>query len=302
MPAAIDGLERWWLAPRPIHALVGARIGIASILFVAHAQRAPFVLDLFGPDGVGGAALYARVPDLPPFHPGILPFLDVLRTWTGEAVAIAHALLLAALAAFAIGFGTRVAGALAFALHLLFWVRNPLAFTGWAGFVNGPLLYLALAPVGRRLSLDAWWRRRRGRAQLPDVATGWPLRLLQVHVCAMYVVAGWSRLDKPDWLDGSLVEIAMTSALASRVASDWSAAAPLLAVATWSALVLEGLAPFLLWVPRVRRVWAAALACFHAGIALPLHLEVWAWSGVMISGLLAFLLPDDERALPQRTS
>jgi len=296
-----DRVEDWWLAPRPIHALVGARIGIASVLFVAYAQRLPEALDLFGPAGIGGADLYARVPELGRFHPGIAAPLDVLRLVHSSAlVAALYAVLLAALAAFALGFRTRIAGALAFALHLLFWTRNPLAFAGWAGFVNGPLLYLAMAPVGRRLSIDAWLRRRRGDAPLAALAPGWPLRLLQIHVCAMYAVAGWSRLDKPDWLDGSLVEIALTSALSSRVAIDWSAAAPLLMLLTWAALVLEGLAPILLWVPRVRRFWAGALALFHAGLAVLLHIEVWAWSGVMIAGLLAFLLPTEVAEAPPR--
>jgi HTTM domain len=287
-------LEEWWLAPRRIDALCWARILVASVLLVAYALRIPFAGDLFGPAGIGGADLYARVPDLPRFHPGIAPALDLLRHVRSESIVlILYGALLASLAALALGFWTRVAGVLACALHVLFWVRNPLAYTGWAGFATGPLLYLALAPVGRRLSLDAWLRRRRGEPPLPAVAPGWPLRLLQVHVCAMYAVAGWSRLDKPDWLAGDLVEIALTSALTSRVALDWSAFAPALAALTWTSLVLEGLAPILLWVPRMRRIWAGALVALHAGLALLLHMEVWAWSGVMIAGLLAFLLPDD---------
>jgi hypothetical protein len=290
----VQRLEAWWLAPRRLDALFGARIAIGAVLVAAYAQRAPLVADLFGPAGIGGADLYARVAGVPPFHPGIAPVLDVLRQVRSEVVVLAlYALLLASLAAFAAGLWTRSAGAVALALHVAFWVRNPLAFTGWAGFVTGPLLYLVLAPVGRRLSVDAWLRRRRGLAPLSAIAPGWPLRLLQIHVCAMYAVSGWSRLDKPDWIDGRMVEIALGSALSSRVAIDWSPVAPLLAGLTWTALALEALAPILLWVPRVRRAWAAALVALHAGLAVLLHLEVWAWSGVMIAGLLAFLVPDD---------
>jgi len=220
-----------------------------------------------------------------------LPALDLLRLLHApDAVVTAlYALLLASLCAFAVGWRTRLAGLAVFALHLLFWVRNPLAFAGWAGWLNGPLLYVALGPSGLRLSVDAWLRRRRGCSQV-SMAPGWSLRLLQIHVCAMYAFAGWSRLDKPDWLAGDLVRIAVTSAAASRFAFDWSALAPLLAVANWAALVLEGLAPFLLWVPRVGRVWAGALVLLHLGLALLLHMEVWAWSGVMVGGILAFLL------------
>lgn len=290
----LDRLERWWFAPRPIDALAGARVVLASVLWIAYAQRFPLRLDLFGPEGIGGAGLASRVPALPPFHPGIAPPLDLLRLVSSDAAVTGlYLALLVALASFAIGWRTRLAGAIAFALHLLFWTRNPLAFAGWAGFVNGPLLYVALAPVGRRLSVDAWLRRRRGLPPLPRLVSGWPLRLLQIHVCAMYAVAGWSRLDKPDWLDGSLVEIALTSALSSRFAFDWSALAPVLRAVTWGSLALEGLAPILLWPRATRRPWAGALVLLHAGLALLLHVEVWAWSAVMIAGLLAFLLPDD---------
>ncbi|RIL07534.1 MAG: hypothetical protein DCC71_02620 [Proteobacteria bacterium] len=293
-------LEHWWLAPRPLHALVGARIVYGSVLFVAYALRAPVFQDLFGPNGIGGPAFAARVPDAPPLHPEIAPFLDVLRHVPSEAaVAALYALLLLSSAAFALGFATRVSGVLAWALHLLFWVRNPIAFVGWASFLPAPLLYVVLAPVGRHLSIDAWWRRRRGAPAASWYASGWRLRLLQIHVCTMYAVAGWSRLDKPGWLQGDMVEIALTSANFSRVAIDWSALAPLLALATWGTVVLEALAPFLLWLPRTRRIWAWGLVAMHALLAPLTHVEIWAWSAILIAGLLAFLYADD--AAPRTT-
>jgi len=293
LTSAGAALENWWLAPRPLHGLIGARIVFGATLLVAYALRLPAYQDLYGPRGIGGPELAARVPDLPPFHPLILPALDLLRQIPSEgAITALYLLMLVALAAFTLGFRTRIAGVLSVVLHLLFWVRNPIAYVSWAGFVTAPLLWVALAPVGRHVSIDAWLRRRRGLAPASWFASGWPLRLLQIHVCAMYAVAGWSRLDKPTWLNGDTVLIAMTSANFSRVAIDWSAAAPLLAVATWASMVLEGFAPFLLWVPRVRKLWAWGLVGLHASLAIVIHEEIWAWSAVMIGGLLAFLFSD----------
>ena len=287
-------LERWWFADRPLHALVGARITYGSVLFIAYALRAPVLQDLFGPRGIGGPEFAARLPDLPPLHPEIVPFLDVLRLVPSEAVVTAlYAVLMLASAAFALGLWTRVAGALALALHVLFWVRNPIAFVGWASYLPGPLLYVVLAPVGRHLSIDAWLRRRRGAPAASWFASGWTLRLLQVHVCTLYAVAGWSRLDKPGWMGGDMVEVALTSANFSRIAIDWSAVAPLLSLATWGTVLLESLAPFLFWVPRVRRWWAFALAAMHAALAPLTHVEIWAWSAIMIAGLFAFLFSDE---------
>lgn len=292
--SALTRLEEWFLAPRPLQGLVGARIVFGATLFVAYALRAPAVLDLFGPSGIGGAALYAQRPGTPPFHPLIAPWLDLLRLASEREVLACYALLMASLAAFTVGFATRVAGVAAFVLHLVFWARNPIAYVSWAGWIIGPLLYVALAPVGRHLSLDAWWRRRRGAPRASWIGPGWPLRLLQIQVATMYAAAGWSRLDKPTWLSGETVMVALTSANFSRLAIDWSFAAPLLAIGTWASLVLEAGAPFLLWPRMTRRLWAGGLVAMHATLAVLIHEEIWAWSAVMTGGLLAFLLPDDE--------
>lgn len=295
--ALADGLETWFLAPRPIHALVGARIIFGATLFIAYALRAPAVLDLWGPRGFGGPDLMARVPGVPPLHPGLAPALDLLRHVSSDAVVMAlYVLVLVASLAFTVGAATRISGAILFALHFLFWARNPVAYVGWGTYVNAPLLYLVLAPVGRRVSVDAWLRRRRGLPPLSWIASGWPLRLLQIHVTTMYAVTGWSRLDKPSWIAGDTVLIAFTSANFSRIAGDWSALAPLLALGTWGALILEALAPFLLWIPRTRRLWACALIAMHAALVPPIHVEIWAWSFLMSAGLLAFLFSDQSPA------
>jgi hypothetical protein len=61
---------------------------------------------------------------------------------------------------------------------------------------------IALLPAGRVLSVDAWWRRRRGRPVAPDVVALWPLWLLRVQVCLVYLASGMSKLVDPDWFGG----------------------------------------------------------------------------------------------------
>jgi vitamin K-dependent gamma-carboxylase-like protein len=61
---------------------------------------------------------------------------------------------------------------------------------------------IALLPAGRVLSVDAWWRRRRGRTTLPDVVALWPLWLLRTQVCLVYLASGISKLVDPDWFSG----------------------------------------------------------------------------------------------------
>ena len=165
------------------------------------------------------------------------------------------------------------------------------------------LLYAVLAPSGRFGSVDAW--RRGDAAALADPAAlrgpGWPMRLLQVHVCAMYLVAGWSRLDSPSWWQGEATFAAVSDLFYARFDADWQAWKVPLALACWAALALEGLAPVLLWVPRVGALWALGLLALHAGLELVDNHG--SWQLLMGASLTCFLpAPWLARVLPFRAS
>ena len=61
---------------------------------------------------------------------------------------------------------------------------------------------LALLPTGRVLSIDAWRRRRTSGSARSDVVALWPLGLLRVQVCLVYLASGFSKLIDPDWVGG----------------------------------------------------------------------------------------------------
>ena len=279
-------MERWLLAPAPLDGLAAARVVFGATLFLCYATRAPVLMDYFGPQGFGGFALAERLPDAPPLEKWAWPALAWLRLVPSESVVWAlWAALLAASAAFACGLRTRLAGAIALVLHVSFYARNPYAYDGsWAQFLTAPLLYTVLAPSGRLWSLDA--RRSPGASRS---ASAWPLRLLQVNTCCMYLAAGLSRLDKESWLYGDMVFLALSGATHSRFAIDWQPWLPLLRLATWSSFALEALAPLMLWVPRLGRYWALGLVALH--LSLELATNVGYWSHVMIGCLASFLLP-----------
>ena len=66
------------------------------------------------------------------------------------------------------------------------------------------LALLAVAPCGRTLSFDAWWRRRRGREPLDATSPAWPLWLLRFECAAVYGASGMSKLLDPDWFGGTV--------------------------------------------------------------------------------------------------
>jgi hypothetical protein len=279
------------LAPQPQHALEGARILLGASLLGAYGVRAGAALDHFGPGGFGGHDFYARLPDAPPLAPGPAEIFRVLVGVGSETAILAlYGLLLLASLAYTLGVRARLAGAVALLLHVLFWTRNPFAYNGaWAEFLVAPMLYTLAAPIGRHWSVEAWWRRRQGAAPASWTGPGWPLRLLQINACTLYLAAGASRLDKASWLNGEMVFVVLSGATHSRWVLDWSPWMPLLKLATWAALLLEALAPVVLWLGPLGRAWALALVGLHLGLEATMNIGMW--SPVAIACLLSFLLP-----------
>jgi hypothetical protein len=183
-----------------------------------------------------------------------------------------------------VGYRTRITGGVALLLHVAFHGRNEFVFWGWAEILTAFTLYVLLAPSGRGLGVDAW-RQRRTDADDASMSA-WPLRLLQIHVSLVYVVAAWSRLDNPHWLDGSMLSRILADGTFSRAAELASAPEPLLTVLTYAAWAIELAAPFALWQAATRRWFVAALLALHVGLEVTTRVG-W-WNVVMLAGLMAF--------------
>jgi len=285
------GVAAWLFGPAPQHAMVVLRIALGSILLSCYAWRFPYVPVLYGPEGFAGPSYVAPLGLEGPLVRNLLdPFYVLQHVASPALVWGLYALLLGASLAFVLGWRTRASGAVALALHLIFYARNPWAYWGWGRMLVPFLLYAVLAPSGRYFSLDALRRRRRrGGAPLPPrrwQATAWPLRLVQLHVCTQYL-ALWPRLESETWLHGRMLFAALVNRHYGRFDFDWVPHQELLAVLGVTALVLEVGAPIALWLPRVGGFWALALMGLHLNIELTATVGWWNW--LMIAALVAFL-------------
>jgi hypothetical protein len=295
--SAIDAIDRFFFAPRAIHALVLARIIFGFSLFLCYVNRLPDAADLYGPTGLLGPDLATGldIRELYRESPWFEPWTGLLRRLPAPSTPALFGMLGALLASslgFALGFFTRTSGCIALLLHHFFVAMlDPYSYWGWAMHIQPLMAYVILSPAGRFGSFDARREAKRsGKAapQLADwVGPAWPLRLIQIHTCSMYAVAGWSRIDDSGWLQGEAVFEAVTIALHAKFAINWQPLKPLLSLATWAAFVLEGLAPLCLWLPRLGPLWAYLLIAMHGALELTTNLG-W-WSHTMIASLLCFV-------------
>lgn len=288
-------VEDWFLAPAPVQVMVLNRIILGSVLFLHALSRAPEFPRLYGAASATWSAPYRQwvdsvlAPDLARALLELVSVLAQLAPGSREVLLMAgYALLLASTLAFALGLFTRVAGVTAVALHMLFVAIHPLAHYGWASMVAPFTLYVVLSRAGDYVSLDDWRRRRRGVGPpLNNMAPAWPMRLLQIHVAAMYFHSGFARIDDPLWLEGQALFEALARTLFTRLTFDLHMWSPALMLLTWAVFLLEPLAALFLWIPRLRTLCALALIAMH--VVLEILTNVGWWNFIMISGLLAFL-------------
>lgn len=298
-------LERFFFEPLRFRGLYLMRAAFGAIALYYYLRLLPHVQALFGPGGLGGRDTALRWPAFPlPVTEDLEHFALLRHIGSPWLVTLLYVLLLLAAAAFMLGLRARWAGLLLLVLHLVFGSHQP-GFEGWVRLFGPFLAYLLLTPCGAAWSLDAWLAARRHGPRPPAPFAAWPLRLLQVHVIAMYAIAGWPRLTAEAWLRGETVLYAVADTRFGRWDIDYFALPGVLALLTWLAFVLEPAATLLLPLRPTRRWCALALMGLHLGIEALADTGMWQF--MMCAALLAFLpdrwfarvpglrLADDER-------
>lgn len=180
-----------------------------------------------------------------------------------------------------VGYRTRVAAAV-FAVGYLALVTHRWSY-GTAAVI-GPIkpmdtanalffLLLPLAPCGRRLSVDAWLRQRRGSAPDTDEVTTmamWTVRLSGVLLGLIYLSAGWSKIENGGiaWLDGNRVRNMNfhRGVMLDMDIAQWISQHALLAIGI--SIFIVGFEVFfitgVIW-PRTMPYWIVIATMFHLG-------------------------------------
>jgi hypothetical protein len=132
---------------------------------------------------------------------------------------ICHGCILFIMLLFTIGLATPVTSVLTWLGMLSYIQRAPTALFGMDTIMNLLVFYLMIGPSGAALSVDRllahWWQKRRARQEgipeprwtppAPSVRANLALRLLQVHVCLVYVASGLSKLQGQAWWNGTAI-------------------------------------------------------------------------------------------------
>jgi hypothetical protein len=174
-------------------------------------------------------------------------------------------------------------------------------------------LYLIIGPSGAAFSVDRLllhYRAARRAAREhrpvqplarpePSVSANLALRLLQVHFCIIYLVAGVSKLQGAPWWNGTAVWATMANfEFCPMQRRPYAAFLVFLSGHRWLwevfttgatmyTLVFEISFPFIVWNRRLRWLAIVGAVLLHTGIALCMGLVTF--SLVMLTGVLSFV-------------
>jgi len=167
--------------------------------------------------------------------------------------------------------------------------RAPLNVFGLDDTLGMLLIPLIVGPAGARLSVDAalagpGW----GRAGGPSVRANVALRLLQVHLCVVYLFSGAGKLFGASWWEGTALWGAIANDRYRTLDLRGLAGHPLVVNAlTLATLWWEVGYAALVWPRLTRRLWLAMAVLVHLGIGLAMGMMEFGLA--MITANLAFV-------------
>ena len=262
----------WFLAPVSVYPLVVCRIGLGAVMFLAYLHYAPHLETLLGDDGL---VVYLR---------GF-----TFQSEPKNLYWYVFALLLVSALSFCLGFFTRSSAIVLVLCHRFFLPLSEHFTWGWSFLINGFILYTAFSQAGLYYSLDQQRKKKKDPAfEFSGTTSAWPLRLIQIHICMIYIAASWHRFDNPEWLLGEKVFVAATLPVFARFLQvNWLPFKSLFEIASYVALAIEVLAPLCLWFKRIGAWFAVGLIVMHVLIEV-VAMVGW-WSPMMCVLLFVFL-------------
>jgi CubicO group peptidase (beta-lactamase class C family) len=225
------------------------------------------------------------VPGLPTLAKAFLP----LGLSEHTAITLLLSVYAGTLLSLALGIHARLSAFLAWGLHLSLVTSAFASYYGVDRIANSFLFYLFVFPSGRAWRFAA---RRTSPPREEAIPVGC-LRVMQVHLCVIYLAAGLGKAMGNQWWSGEAIWQTVSQPVFSTFDLGWLARHSWIPMfAGWGTLVVELGYPFLIWPRRTRKVWCMATIGLHLGTCLFMGLVFFSSVMILLTSCL-FLIPEE---------
>ena len=171
-----------------------------------------------------------------------------------------------------IGFKTRIMGVLAWLMHIILNTTGHFTAYGVETFLHIALFYCAVLPVGCCRSVDSYKKTN----QIPSYLITLSVRLIQLHLCIMYLSCGIEKSLGAQWWNGEAIWIALQQDQFHQVNTGWMAQVPLIPkLLGWGTMLFETLYPVAIFFAKTKKIWLIGIISMHAFIAIFLGLQLF---------------------------
>jgi hypothetical protein len=292
--------DRFWFTPALPHTLALVRICGGAMLLYTHAVWSLNLNAFLGREGWLNSKTAALLNQDAAGHNYAWSYLYYI-----DSPALLWTLHIAALVVFAmltVGLFTRITSVLAWAITIAYCNRLTGTLFGLDQMNAFIATYLMVGDSGGAWSLDRWLASRRASPTThhspltysPRVSTNIATRLLQIHMCVIYLFGGIAKMRGETWWDGTALWYAFAQLEYQSLDMTWLVHYRwLLALLTHVTVFWETFYCFLVWPKLTRPICLAMAVGVHLGIAVCLGMKTFGL--VMIIGNLAFVYPETVR-------
>ena len=268
-------IQKLFFKQESVNTLGFFRIAISAFALIQLFVLLPDWMWLYGPEGL----LPWQISEALNTNntPSLLFISEHLHISSSAIVYIVTGVYFLSLTGLLIGFKTRVMGILAWFMHIILNTTGHFTAYGVETFLHIALFYCAVLPVGCCMSIDAYKKSN----QIPSYLITLSVRLIQLHLCIMYVACGIEKSLGAQWWNGEAIWIALQQDQFHQVNTGWMAQVPLIPkLLGWHTLFIETLYPFAIFFKRTKKFWLIGIIGMHAFIAIFLGLQLF--GGLMI--------------------
>ena len=278
--------DRFWFTPAEPHTLALIRILAGAMLLYTHLVWSLGLTDFLGPNG------WVTQASLDEFHRDRFEWSYLSYIESPALLWAQHIVVLVVMVMLTLGLWTRVTSVLAWFFTIMYCHRLTGALFG-LDQINAMLaMYLMIGASGGAYSLDRLLAHRKagGSAGPPRgaVSTNIALRLIQLHMCVIYLFGGIGKLRGDLWWDGSAAWFSVANFEYQSFDMTWLVHYPMLiALLTHVTVFWETFYCFLVWPKTTRPIVLFLAVCVHGGIAFFLGMVTFGLA--MLIGNFAFV-------------
>jgi hypothetical protein len=273
--------NQFWFRPSAPQALAVIRILTGLMVLYSHAV---WTLEF---DGFIGEKLLSADYRANLFQNGFESTCDWSHfDWLPQALWMpAHVLGLLAVACFVVGWQTKFFSWITAALVISYANRATGALFGLDQILAFLTLYLAVGNCGDTFSVDRWWKSRKHPNLVEVQPSSWnsiATRLIQIHLCVVYLFAGLGKCQGDTWWNGEALWGALASYEYQTVDMTFMAD-QMTVVAALTLLTL-------FWeVGYAALIWPKLTRPIMLTLAIPMHLGIGICMGMMTFGLVMLI-------------